>query len=153
MHMWSISVFLFLQAALLRTHISLTMYPVIKVNTGKRFVWVGEDSSVIPDMKFFKWNIPMCRFVPGMLCQEREILEICVQNLARERSWGMLVHLHLLTPIIFPSQVKEHLGRERNGLEWGRDETFFFFPDRDQCSAFLALPQELGNNPDSIHCV
>ncbi len=37
----------------------------------------------------------------------------------------MLEHLHLLTPIICPSQAKEDLRRERNGLEWERDQHSF----------------------------
>ncbi|RXN33865.1 zinc finger BED domain-containing 5-like protein [Labeo rohita] len=53
---------------------------VRKVNTGKRFVWAVGDSVVIPELKLLQRNIPACRFVPGMLRQERDILELCVDR-------------------------------------------------------------------------
>ncbi|KAL1255613.1 hypothetical protein QQF64_013674 [Cirrhinus molitorella] len=91
-----------------------------------RFVWAVGDSAVIPELKLLQRNIPACRFVPGMLCQERDILE-----LSRKRILG------------------------EKGMGWsGEGIKIYFFPERrNQCSAFLALPQELENNPDSILCV
>lgn len=98
----------------------------------------------------------MCRFMPGMLRQEQEILEVCVYRYVKFSKKKKLRYAGAPTPTDAnnPSLTSKRASWERK--EWagvGKGSKFLFSPDRDQCSAFLALPQELENNPDSILCV